>query len=104
MAWVCKDFVCADCGAVFEELYEARDESVFIECPSCGSHDTSAVMSAPNIGAFSAASLERRQEILKKRSEKHTAKEVAKEPERWGKTGIAKAQENRKPQVGYTGK
>lgn len=100
MTWVTHDFVCETCGAVFEELYQ-RGEPV--ECLVCGSQDLQKQLCAPNLAAFSMASQERKSEILRTRSEKHTAREVAREPEKWGQAGIARQQTQKNTQVGYTG-
>lgn len=104
MGWISKDFVCSDCGHMFDDIFDSREENLQVECPHCGSMNTEMLLSVPNVGAFSAASPERQREILAQRSAKHTAKEVLKEPERWGQTGIEEAKKYKNPQVGYTGK
>lgn len=101
MGFHINDFSCLDCNNVFEEIYSNIEE---VKCGLCNSYNLEKKLSVPNIGAFSAASIERKQEILKTRSAKDTQKQVMKEPERWGKEGIDRAKRNKNPQIGYTGK
>jgi putative FmdB family regulatory protein len=90
MAWKTDDFTCTACSHVFEELYDSRDIDTLC-CPECQSSALKKLLSAPNLAMFSIASPERKKHILKKRSEEHTTKQVAKEPERWGAAGIERA-------------
>lgn len=92
MGWKVDDFICLDCGHEFEELYKDGEELV---CASCSSSNLEKKLSMPGIGAFSAMPIERRAETLKKRSEEHTAKEIAKEPERFGEAGVERYQATR---------
>jgi putative FmdB family regulatory protein len=95
------DFACDNCGSIFEELYSDGDPIV---CPSCGSSNVEKQLACPNLAAYSIASTEMKKDMLLRRSYKHTAKEVAKEPERWGAAGVERQQAQKNPQVGYTGK
>lgn len=108
MGWVTSDFECKDCGHEFEEFYyrQHQDDWADVECPACGGKDLTRLISAPNIAKFSIASPEQKASILKKRSEAHTAKEVAKTPEKWGQAGIDRQRQYRadRPQVGSSGK
>lgn len=83
-----RDYECTKCGAQWEDFVDQTDLSS--ECPHCGEKNKP-VLSAANIGAFSARSAEHRSEVLSKRSAEHSIKELRKEPEKWGEEGIRRA-------------
>ena len=97
MVWKINDFECGDCGHIFEEMYRTDE---FVLCPECESTVVTKLISATNIGAFSAMSAEQQKQSLMHRSATHTQKQLNKEPERFGPEGVARAE--KKTQVGYT--
>lgn len=94
MVWINNDFYCKQCDLVFEELYKKHEEDT-VTCWVC-KNSVEKLLSAPKLGTYSMASPEQKAQILRQRSENHTAKELAKEPERFGKAGIQRYQQNKK--------
>ena len=77
------DFLCDECNTKFEELVDNRDIR-FQPCPECGT-PSEKVMSAVSLGKYSMATPEQRSEMLRKRSEEHTKKEIlSKEYDKFG--------------------
>ena len=85
------DFWCTNCDEEFEDLV-ANSKVVSTSCPTCGELATK-IMSPVKTGLYSIQDTAGRAAILKKRSQADTLKQVKKEPERWGMTGIRKAKE-----------
>lgn len=73
------DFQCTDCNNTFEDLVD--NDNRFTNCPECGSI-AEKLLSAPRIGLYNDP--DKRATELKRRSEQHTKKEVAKEHEKFG--------------------
>ena len=80
------DFSCDSCPHVFEDLVSSGTTTV--PCPMCGK-DAQKQMSAPRIALYNTP--ETKAAALRKRSEEHTKKEVAREPEKF------KMRSSRKP-------
>ena len=80
------DFECLNenCNNLFEDMVEG--DSKVSSCPLCGSVAES-VLTAAKLGTFAMADQETKKKILLERSNKHTKKEVNKEPERFGLVG-----------------
>lgn len=85
------DFECPSCSNSFEELVDSGSSTC--PCPVCGT-EAIRTLSIPKLGLFSMADQSRRSEILRKRSEEHTLKELRKEPEKFGDEGIRRARRN----------
>lgn len=84
MGWISREFECK-CGWFGDDLLKS-DEPQVLDCPECGTELTP-VLSAPAIGGYSIQDAAGRADILKRRSAEHTAKEMAKEPEKYGDAG-----------------
>lgn len=95
MGWIVKDFECSGCGNVYEDLVSTSTEEV-PSCPQCEGVDVSPVLSCPNIASFSIMEPAERAKSLKKRSAEHSLKQLAKEPEKFGKAGVAQYQASKK--------
>lgn len=95
MGWMVKDFVCADCGHSFEQLYYKQEgEDPEIECVECGSRDTNVHgISSPRIGTYEMADAEGKAEILRKRSADHTKRQILRDADRFGLIGKARRDE-----------
>lgn len=72
MGYILREYECTKCAHVFEDLVERKvsHESV---CPECSATAVS-VLSVPKLGKYSMADAQGRKDILRVRSERHTAK------------------------------
>ena len=80
MSWRMRDFLCPFCDNEFESLVADTEETHY--CSNCG-ETAEKIMSAPRIGLYE-NNPELKAKVLKKRSADHTAKEVAREHEKFG--------------------
>lgn len=87
MSWVLHDFECCKCTVVWEDLVDSHADHTS-ECPKCGELCPK-IFSAANIAGFSLMDADSKRQALMKRSYNHTAKEVSKNPEKWGEAGIS---------------
>ena len=74
-----KDFLCEPCNEVYEDLVEP--DTRMSPCPVCGQPGEQ-ILSTPMIGQMNDPM--KRNEALKKRSEKHSRKETGKQLEKFG--------------------
>ena len=72
MGYILREYECESCKHCFEDLVE-RAHSQQTECPKCTAPAV-AVLSVPKLGKYSMADAEGRRDMLRTRSEAHTAK------------------------------
>lgn len=75
------DFYCEPCSLHFDDIVDSSNVKT-TPCPKCGK-DAEKVFSAPKLGWLN-NDPQKRAEVLKKRSQEHTIRELKREPEKFG--------------------
>jgi hypothetical protein len=81
------DFICEACDSTWEDLVEGTTSP----CPTCTLETQKAKLCQAKLAVFSIKTPEEKKRSLLERSYKHTAKELHKEPERFGQEGKNRA-------------
>lgn len=94
------DFYCKICDLEWEDL---TDDGLSV-CPFCDTETTRLVQCTGKLAAFSLLSQDGKRQEMLRRSAEHTAKELKKEPERFGAEGVKRARMGQVRSVGGLGK
>jgi hypothetical protein len=84
MSFIVRDFECKKCGLIFEDFVK-RDETS-TPCKQCN-EPSDMTISTPMISAL--CDPDKKRELLKKRSEEHSAKEMKHNVGKFAKYGIS---------------